>query len=404
MFESPKFKPGQGVGMNINGVTRMSASFSRKFAGFMAEIRRVGRIKVLPPIKFRDGEDRTIAIGLQPEMWAKLSGASNPYSFTEQHFDTSTGFSDMDGGRTGTSNAYEANSRAGLTGKIVKLYYEDQSTDWRFQYLGLGPPPCDPGTTTATATVKGCGGFFYPGAIFGVTGPAGFSASATTDGSGFASIGLPYLGVYNWTLTPGSGSQGLQTISGSFTKAVCGSNTAVVVNTWPVLSGHHCCGNKVAWPSTISVTSAGGTQTGTWQAGFGLGTWTTPGGSVNMPDTIGYVIIPLPSPGVVSQWCGAAPAAGDVAWGLSVTCGSVGVGWRGNCCGPSDPGYIPASAGCHNMVVPASETRTGSNVSNVIPTPSGGAEQTLPFTVTASSTDDSGNFPNPIPGSIVVDF
>lgn len=103
------------------------------------EIERIGKLSVMPPLILKDNASgRHVSLELPPEIWAKLGGAGNPYSFTEQAYVPGAGWANAVGGWTGTK-AYEANGVSGLAGKVVRLAYERTSDDWRFQFVRLGP-------------------------------------------------------------------------------------------------------------------------------------------------------------------------------------------------------------------------------------------------------------------------
>lgn len=244
MLETPDFRPGAGIGMTINGVVRMTPRFARKFAALIAEIVRLAKFKVLPPLKLRDEDDggRTIAIGLQPEMWAKLDGSSNPYSFTEQHYDSSTGFSDMVGARTGT-NSYEANSVTGLGGNIVRLYYHGESDDWRFSRKVY--------TCLWFITVKGCGLSSLQGQTVELKQSGTTVASGTTNVSGQVTLDVP-AGSYDIVVTDSAG-YGYNTSTTSGVTHTCGQSTTV---TMAVDSDHFCgnCGACKTLPKSVSIT------------------------------------------------------------------------------------------------------------------------------------------------------
>lgn len=85
---------------------------------------------------------KSIALALPQQTWALLSGSSSPYSFTEVRDGPGGTWVSMPNGDSGTSNVYEVNNVPNLGGKIVPIQWTSAG-DWRTQYVGFGPPPCN---------------------------------------------------------------------------------------------------------------------------------------------------------------------------------------------------------------------------------------------------------------------
>jgi hypothetical protein len=95
-----------------------------------AEIRRLSNLVGVPPVNVsEDGSGRRISLDITPPIIARVSGSSNPYSFTEQTWDGGA-WIDLPGGRTGT-NAFEVNAKTAQGGYVVRLFYSLVG-DWRF--------------------------------------------------------------------------------------------------------------------------------------------------------------------------------------------------------------------------------------------------------------------------------
>jgi hypothetical protein len=118
----------------------------------------------------------------------------------------------MDGGRTGTSNAYEANNATGLTGKIAKLYYESISDDWRFQFVRTGDPLSPPvGCRFCVTAANVCTGFVITSGATVTLKQGGVTVATCTTTGQVASVtvtaaGSGYTTAALLTFTGGGGS------------------------------------------------------------------------------------------------------------------------------------------------------------------------------------------------------
>lgn len=139
MARFPRFNPGQAFGLrDSSGSLVLDHRSADLFNRAKAELIRLGHVSAIAPLTWTEEETgRKMSLALTPEIWAKLSGSSNPYDFVEQIYDPGTDtWSDKPGGVTETANAYESKGKTGLSGKTVRLTYEPEADDWRFQYVG----------------------------------------------------------------------------------------------------------------------------------------------------------------------------------------------------------------------------------------------------------------------------
>lgn len=258
----------------------------------------------------------SLSLSLPTEIWAKLSGTSSPYSWTQQMPDASGVWSTF-GAAAGTNNAYEINGKSGLNGKIVQLA-KTSAGDWRFNYIGVGNP-------LQTFQVKGCAGTGLAGCVISVS-----SYTCTTgDGTGGTTLGqcsvaIPN-GSYTLTITPPSGS-GFATYSAPITFS--GSTTTTVTLT--AASGYVCsCIGNYPVSKTLNFTDGFGTHTLTWVSGY---TW-----SCTYADTTDTVYTGSPtgcSAGTTMTvtyvlTCFSGSYSLSVNW-LFVCCGAGGVGVGGH--------------------------------------------------------------------------
>jgi hypothetical protein len=213
MDQLPRVKPGQLLGLkDAQGRIVINQSTANFLNRVVAEIKRLGRVSAQAPLRWSEDDDgRRFECDLPPFIWAKLSGpgTGGAYDFVQQQYNPATNaWSDMTGGRTGTSNAYESKGKSGLAGKVVRLEYVPTANDWRFQMVcascgcaHLGPC-ADPipetlsfqdtfyGVTmaaiwTPTNPANPCVGFWiaynllnYPGSTSCITGPCPSSTVA----------------------------------------------------------------------------------------------------------------------------------------------------------------------------------------------------------------------------------
>lgn len=79
-----------------------------------------------------------LALTMPQDIYARLSGSSSPYSWTNVMQAAGGTTVDRTAGLTGgTTNCYELNGKSGLAGKVVPITWTSAG-DWRFAYIGYG--------------------------------------------------------------------------------------------------------------------------------------------------------------------------------------------------------------------------------------------------------------------------
>lgn len=259
MAEFPRYRPGQPIGLrDAQGRIRINASLAKALNDAAAELKRLGNLTAQPPLRLtEDASGRRFALDRPPEIWAKLSGSANPYSFTEQSYDPDTNsWSDRTGGRTG-DDCYEARGLTDLDGKVVRIGYERTSNDWRFQYVGYG--------CKWTFVVKdGCTGVPLSGASVSLS-QAGVEVASCSSAAvtGECTLDVP-AGTYDVTITPPSGTP--YAAYSATLSHTCGETTTVSLD---ADSDSQCiigCGPCSIYPKEITITwnrAAGPSSTGT---------------------------------------------------------------------------------------------------------------------------------------------
>lgn len=207
--------------------------------------------------EFPDGKH--LALHVPVETLALLSGSSSPYSFVEVDESTSGAFATRGVGDSGTANAYEINSVAGLGGKVVSLVWTEAG-DWRFQYVRVA---CN-----WTFVVHNPGGGAVSGAVVTISQGGGPTlATCTTSGAGSCTFSIP-ADTYDVVVTPPSGS-GYATYTATIAHT-CAQTTTV---TFSVDSDHlffSACGPCLVYPKTITLTGSVSlpSDTLTWDTGL----------------------------------------------------------------------------------------------------------------------------------------
>lgn len=208
----------------------------------------------------------SLAVAVQTEIWARLSGTTSPYSFTQVREDTGGTWTTPASGYTGTSNAYEINSRAGLDGKIARLW-RTPAGDWRFD------AECLTCGCSWVITVVGCTGGGISGATVTVTRGGSTIGTGTTDGSGQVTLShISSATGFTIAVTPPAGS-GFANFSGPATH-VCPSGGAADATTVTLTADTDhvctaCCNYPVA--KTLTTTDGNGAHTLTWNGSI----WTS---------------------------------------------------------------------------------------------------------------------------------
>ena len=199
----------------------------------------------------------TIGLSRPEGFYATLSGASSPYSFTEKYGTTGGAWATRV--RTGTTNAYEVNGLAGLSGKTVFL-----RPGYPGEYLFQSSSVAASCTGTVTVNVK-CNSTNVASATVTISQGGTTYATGSTNGSGnFSTTALPASGTYDISVT----KSGFATYTSTFVYSCANITVNVVLSSSSnVVAGRvaGCGGNLVG----ASVTVTQGVST--------LGTGTTDG-------------------------------------------------------------------------------------------------------------------------------
>ena len=276
MAKFPRFRPGETFGFRGPGGTLVLDQRAANVLNVAArEMARLGNVSAAAPLNWEESDaGRRLAIDLPPSIWAKLSGSGNPYSFVQQSYDPiANTWSDMAGGRTGTSNTYESTGKSGLAGKVVRIEYVATANDWRFHYVGSKPP-----TLAWKFRINGCSSptsTGVAGAVIELRQSGTLIASCTTaDGTGGTTLGECTMtvpaGSYDITITGPTGK-------GFATQTFTASATTLTTRTLTADASHVCVGSLCNFPipKTLFTTDTLGTHTLTWNGTIWEGTATT---------------------------------------------------------------------------------------------------------------------------------
>jgi hypothetical protein len=180
--------------------------------------------------------------------FVRLSGAASPYSWAEvygQVAGSTFTWVTMPSGRSGTANAYEQNSIAGLDGKVVKLVATEFANVWRFGF-SRRTILCN-----WTFTVRGgCNSELLAGATVNLRQSGVLIATGTTDISGVAIIDVP-AGTYDVEVIDTAG-YGYSTYTASVAHT-CSQSTTITLS---VDVDHFCetgCGNCLSPPNVVNI-------------------------------------------------------------------------------------------------------------------------------------------------------
>lgn len=146
---SQHFKPGEPI-------THLTAETYNAITGAI-EARR--NLVVSAPLEKHGSGPDVIAVSHPEGFYARLSGSTSPYSFTEKYGTTGGGWSTMV--RTGTTNAYEVNGVASLNNKYAWLE-PGYAGDYRFQHVVNGSG----GGGGGTGSLPGCACATPPATIY----------------------------------------------------------------------------------------------------------------------------------------------------------------------------------------------------------------------------------------------
>jgi hypothetical protein len=262
MLMLPTFRPGESFGLpSVDGLIRLRTSDAARLNALKAEIRRLGKLTATPPLYLSDEPPgRNLSLKGNSGFYAKLSGASSPYSFVEQVGTAGGTWAAAVGGNVGTANAYEVNGVAGLANDIVWLE-SGYPGDYRFQWVSFATP-C---SGNFQFGLTGCGAA-VPGATITLTLGGTTVATGTTDISGNLSLHYSSAGTYNYTIT----KTNCRTITGSIT-ATCSNQNILIANYLDANPG----GTTLTLTTSlgaITLTQVGGSQC-QWSGPY---TWVSP--------------------------------------------------------------------------------------------------------------------------------
>jgi hypothetical protein len=196
------------------------------------------------------------------KIWAKLSGTTSPYSWSQVYGGGDGTFTVLSGGLSGTTNASEYNSHGGLNNVIVQLE-QWGALDFRFFAPSRTsyPNPCIGSGNSLSFQLLGCPtNSPVPGASVDFILGGATIFSGTTDGSGSVSVSGAAPGSYtiSWTYGSLSGSTSA-TISGACSSASRSANLVTVAGA----SNYGCCsfgtGCLLPLPKTLFITDSNGT-------------------------------------------------------------------------------------------------------------------------------------------------
>jgi len=161
--------------------------------------------------------------------WARLSGDTSPYSFVEVREGPGGDWEELPHGDSGTLLVHEVNGKDGLDGSVVPIRWTSAG-DWRFQWVGYGPPPpCETGRLCLSITNNGCSpsGAVHGAVVTWTNANGDVVGICTTSGASPSAccIDLPAPGTYTASVKV----PGLAPRTGSV-DALCGQDNTVSVN------------------------------------------------------------------------------------------------------------------------------------------------------------------------------
>jgi|GEM_PF-2545760 len=161
--------------------------------------------------------------------WARLSGDTSPYSFVEVREGPGGDWEELPHGDSGTLLVHEVNGKDGLDGSVVPIRWTSAG-DWRFQWVGYGPPPpCETGRLCLSITNNGCSpsGAVHGAVVTWTNANGDVVGTCTTSGASPSAccIDLPAPGTYTASVKV----PGLAPRTGSV-DALCGQDNTVSVS------------------------------------------------------------------------------------------------------------------------------------------------------------------------------
>lgn len=215
---------------------------------------------------------KALVLMLPREIPSRLIGDSSPYAWTALTEEADGAYADRTGGLLGGEAAYEINGKAGLDGKVAMLRWT-AAGDWRFQWVGYGPPPpCEAGRICVTVQQSSCT-FDLEGVTVTVTDdaePPNEIGSGTASGSPATfCVDIPEAGTYHVKASVPGVTDQTATVN-----AVCGIDNGVTLTFPPksvqkVCITFNSCDGNTTGPAAGSATLSG--------SGWSLGV-TLPGG------------------------------------------------------------------------------------------------------------------------------
>jgi hypothetical protein len=153
------------------------------------------RLEVEPPLTLKpEGNGRVLSADQERTIFARLTGASSPYSIVQVRRRTSThSWVDVAGGIACTGCAVEIGGQAGLAGKVVELEKAEGTAEWLFEYNRY-KPPCS-NALCVTVTGSRCG-VKMTGATVTILQGGVTIGSGTTDSLGNFCLGGLAAGAY----------------------------------------------------------------------------------------------------------------------------------------------------------------------------------------------------------------
>jgi hypothetical protein len=160
------------------------------FNSMVARIKARQSLVAAAPLVIASDRPTTIMASFSKGFYAKLSGSTSPYSFTEQYGAAAGTWANHV--RTGTTNAYEVNGTGSLNNKLVWLE-PGYPGEYVFQYLGAGS-----GGGGGSGAFLGCTCGTAPSTLYMTVTPSGCSDTLLNDcdlvygptPSGLSSLGL----------------------------------------------------------------------------------------------------------------------------------------------------------------------------------------------------------------------
>ena len=223
--------------------------------------------------------------------FARLSGATNPYTATEVYPSASGGWDDAADSPTFTP-VYDDWDQDGLDDKVVEI--RPDAGEWRFLYKRIESteetPPCD---TIVKITVAGCHGVGLPGRSVTIHDGATLLASGSTDSSGYVEFTIyTATTIASATITVAAGDGFLEYVGTGFVLNCATRTLTLYMN---VDADHICvpCCSTDGFPipKDLELTTSAGSVSFTYSHSVGNDTyWEIAEIDVEVPTIIGATI------------------------------------------------------------------------------------------------------------------